>query len=78
MTSLNMPGFSLTLLLLPSSGDKYSSSQILELLDSPASAPGWAWSSKTEPGRIGAKVDESHAASKSAEVELARESAQAR
>ena len=78
MTSLNMPGFSLTLLLLPSSGDKYSSSQILQLLDAPASAPGWAWSSKTEPGKIGAKVDESHAASKSAEVELARESAQAR
>lgn len=72
MTSLNMPGFSLTLLLLPRSGEKYSSSQILELLDAPASAPGWAWSSKTEPGKIGAKVEESHAVSKGQEVDLAR------
>jgi len=65
-----MPGFSLTLLLLPRSGDKYSSSQILDLVDSPANAPGWAWSSKTEPGKIGAKVEETHSVSKGKEVDL--------
>ena len=53
MTSLNMPGFSLTLLLLPGSGEPYSSAQILELLDAPASAPGWKWTS-AEPGKLSA------------------------
>ncbi|WVQ85069.1 dihydroxyacetone kinase [Cryptococcus sp. DSM 104549] len=63
MTSLNMPGFSLTLLLLPSAGDKsspYSSEQILEYLDTPASAPGWKWHAAAEPGKIGEKVEEAH------------------
>ena len=77
MTSLNMPGFSLTLLLLPRSGDKYSSQQILELLDAPASAPGWAWTSKAEPGKIGARTQEAVAA-KGKEVDLARECRQRR
>ncbi|WRT63983.1 dihydroxyacetone kinase [Kwoniella shivajii] len=60
MTSLNMPGFSLSLLLLPSKSESstYSSSQILEYLDAPASAPGWSWSSGKEPGVIGEKVEE--------------------
>ncbi|WWC86097.1 dihydroxyacetone kinase [Kwoniella dendrophila CBS 6074] len=61
MTSLNMPGFSLTLLLLPSKSDSsspYSSEQVLEYLDAPASAPGWAWTSGKEPGVIGEKVDD--------------------
>jgi dihydroxyacetone kinase len=71
MTSLNMPGFSLTLLLLPRSGDKYSSEQIVELIDAPASAPGWAWTSRQEPGKVGAK-EQAAAETRSKEVDLAR------
>ncbi|KAI5451888.1 hypothetical protein NCC49_001190 [Naganishia albida] len=43
MTSCNLPGFSLTLLLLPRNEDKpkYSAERILQLLDASASAPGW-------------------------------------
>lgn len=75
MTSLNMPGFSLTLLLLPSgSNEPYSPKQILELLDAPASAPGWAWTSGKEPGNVAAKAQEEVAASKGKEVDLARQS----
>ncbi|WWC66556.1 dihydroxyacetone kinase [Kwoniella pini CBS 10737] len=74
MTSLNMPGFSLTLLLLPSkseSNSPYSSEQILKYLDAPASAPGWAWTSGKEPGIIGEKVDEVITEKKAKEVDLA-------
>ncbi|RDB15774.1 Dihydroxyacetone kinase 1 [Hypsizygus marmoreus] len=51
MTSLNMPGFSITLLLLPTatSPSAPSSSLILSLLDDQADAPGWKWSSGTPP-----------------------------
>ena len=73
MTSLNMPGFSLTLLLLPSgSGEPYSSKQILELLDAPASAPGWAWTSGKEPGVVGGKSQQEAVAVKGKEVDLVR------
>ncbi|KAJ9106007.1 hypothetical protein QFC19_003343 [Naganishia cerealis] len=43
MTSCNLPGFSLTLLLLPRGEDapRYSAERILQLIDAPASAPGW-------------------------------------
>jgi len=46
-----MPGFSITLLLLPSteSDNAVSTDLILSLLDDPTNAPGWKWSSKTEP-----------------------------
>ncbi|KAK4685203.1 triose/dihydroxyacetone kinase / FAD-AMP lyase (cyclizing), partial [Tremellales sp. Uapishka_1] len=73
MTSLNMPGFSLTLLLLPGEGsnEPYSSKDVLELLDAPASAPGWAWSSSSEPGVVGEKVEHEAAAHKGKEVDLA-------
>lgn len=50
MTSLNMPGFSFSLLLLPRAGEKYFPSRILELLDAPASSPGWRFMAKGEPG----------------------------
>ena len=78
MTSLNMPGFSLTLLLLPSSSpgrssEPYTSTQILELLDAPASAPGWAWTSGAEPGKVGAKAQECQV-ERGKEMDLARES----
>ncbi|KAH7927347.1 dihydroxyacetone kinase [Leucogyrophana mollusca] len=48
MTSLNMPGFSITLLLLPDGSDPNAPSEelILSLLDADTSAPGWKWSSK--------------------------------
>lgn len=49
-TSLNLPGFSLTCLLLPRDGDKFTSKRILQLIDSPASAPGWTYITTTEPG----------------------------
>ncbi|ORX36613.1 putative dihydroxyacetone kinase 1 [Kockovaella imperatae] len=51
MTSLNMPGFSLTLMLLPGPNEPFTSAQILELLDAPASAPGWKWTA-SEPGTL--------------------------
>lgn len=45
-----MPGFSLTLLLLPSGNEApISSDAILSLLDEGTDAPGWKWSSKTTP-----------------------------
>ncbi|TFK51620.1 dihydroxyacetone kinase [Heliocybe sulcata] len=50
MSSLNMPGFSITLLLLPPAGSASPSTDlILSLLDSPASAPGWRWSTASPP-----------------------------
>lgn len=60
MTSLNMPGFSLTLLLLPSASEKppYSAHEILEYLDAPASAPGWKWHAGREPGTLDVKTEE--------------------
>lgn len=50
-TSLNLPGFSLTCLLLPRQGDKYSSDRILQVLDAPASSPGWKFMYNGPPGK---------------------------
>ena len=46
-----MPGFSLTLLLLPSSSSDLAppSDAILRLLDASTSAPGWKWTSGAAP-----------------------------
>ncbi|KAI0372718.1 dihydroxyacetone kinase [Pilatotrama ljubarskyi] len=53
MTSLNMPGFSITTLLLPSASETGpsvpDSSLILSLLDEPANVPGWKWAAGTVP-----------------------------
>ncbi|TFK29675.1 dihydroxyacetone kinase 1 [Coprinopsis marcescibilis] len=51
MTSLNMPGFSLTLLLLPREGESnaFSASQILSLLDAKPRVPGWPWAHDSPP-----------------------------
>ncbi|KZV94602.1 dihydroxyacetone kinase [Exidia glandulosa HHB12029] len=51
MTSLNMPGFSLTILLLPRDGEDApaSAKEIVELLDEPADAPGWSWMPRAPP-----------------------------
>lgn len=48
-----MPGFSLTLLLLPRTGEKApaTTEEILSLLDDKTDAPGWKWSSGLEPGK---------------------------
>lgn len=73
MTSLNMPGFSLTLFLLPRSGDEYSSETILKYLDAPASAPGWKWYAASEPGVHSAQTEEV-VVHKGKELDLARES----
>lgn len=72
MTSLNMPGFSLTLLLLPNGSDEpYSSKEILSLLDASASSPGWKYYSAQEPGTFDAKSVEV-SAPKPKEVDLPR------
>ncbi|KAF9221345.1 dihydroxyacetone kinase [Gyrodon lividus] len=54
MTSLNMPGFSITLLLLPNVNDTHAipADAILSLLDDPTNAPGWKWSPKIEPSVV--------------------------
>ncbi|KIJ55374.1 hypothetical protein M422DRAFT_23969 [Sphaerobolus stellatus SS14] len=51
MTSLNMPGFSLTLLLLPRLGESapISTSDFLALIDDKPNVPGWKWSSGLPP-----------------------------
>jgi len=55
MTSLNMPGFSLSLVLLPTEKQTepeqitIDADMLLELLDAPTSVPGWRNVSKTEP-----------------------------
>lgn len=51
MTSLNMPGFSLTLLRLPRDGDDapVSAKEIVDLLAEPCDAPGWSWSAHVPP-----------------------------
>lgn len=44
-----MPGFSLTVLVLPrEDSTSFSSSKILELLDAPTEAPGWPWHATVE------------------------------
>lgn len=49
-----MPGFSLTLLLLPSSSSTAAPSEdvILRLLDASTSAPGWKWTSCAPPSEM--------------------------
>ncbi|KAI0766592.1 dihydroxyacetone kinase [Trametes elegans] len=50
MTSLNMPGFSITTLLLPTAAEgKPDAASILSLLDEPANVPGWRWSAGVSP-----------------------------
>lgn len=44
-----MPGFSISLLLLPTAGSSQSTSQLLSLLDEPADVPGWKWSAHVSP-----------------------------
>ncbi|KAH8093308.1 dihydroxyacetone kinase [Cristinia sonorae] len=52
MTSLNMPGFSLTVLLLPDGqAGAPTATEILELLDDTPNAPGWKWSAGSTPGQ---------------------------
>ncbi|KAG9100895.1 Dihydroxyacetone kinase 2 [Ceratobasidium sp. 370] len=51
MTSLNMPGFSITLVLLPSDDQGPATTDvILSLLDAPAKTPAWTWTSSNPPG----------------------------
>ncbi|KAG8741472.1 Dihydroxyacetone kinase 2 [Ceratobasidium sp. 414] len=51
MTSLNMPGFSVTLVLLPSNDRGPAITDvILSLLDAPAKTPAWTWTSSSPPG----------------------------
>jgi dihydroxyacetone kinase len=54
MTSLNMPGFSLTLLLLPRAAESAAPSKelLLSLLDAKAETPGWKWNSSNSPSSL--------------------------
>ncbi|KAI0644200.1 dihydroxyacetone kinase [Trametes meyenii] len=83
MTSLNMPGFSITTLLLPAEAGPSipESSLILSLLDEPANTPGWKWSAGAVPPAedqiaSGAKRQES-AVAKADLVSIRAEDAQA-
>ncbi|KAG8873587.1 Dihydroxyacetone kinase 2 [Tulasnella sp. 331] len=56
MTSLNLPGVSFTVLLLPRAQSGLAATvtpldanQIISLLDEPTNAPGWRWHAKSEP-----------------------------
>lgn len=50
-----MPGFSITILLLPSAnGSSPSVETIISLLDEDSDAPGWKWASKSLPGEVAA------------------------
>ena len=56
MTSLNMPGFSISLVRLPSEttkvqGYSFSASDLIELLDAPGLAPAWKNTPKGEPSQ---------------------------
>jgi dihydroxyacetone kinase len=42
-----MPGFSVTLLLLPDANSNLSADFIVSLLDEPTDTPGWKWSSRS-------------------------------
>jgi len=59
MTSLNMPGFSLTLLLLPRNGESApaTASDILSLLDETSNAPGWRWTSCIAPSETSSAAE---------------------
>ena len=58
-----MPGFSLTLLLLPRPGEAHapSAGDILSLLEEGADAPGWKWSSTAPPPSSALQVSDSSA-----------------
>ncbi|KAJ3711247.1 Dak1 domain-containing protein [Lentinula guzmanii] len=60
MTSLNMPGFSLTLLKLPSmeqgTGQGPSQDLIISLLDASPEAPGWGWISRRPPVALSEQI----------------------
>ena len=59
-----MPGFSLTLLLLPRPGEAYapSAADILSLLEEGADAPGWKWSSTAPPPSSASQVSDTSTA----------------
>jgi dihydroxyacetone kinase len=55
-----MPGFSITLFLLPSKGDldTFSTDYILSLLDDKPDVPGWKWNAGNPPSRdLGSRID---------------------
>ncbi|KAJ3013248.1 Dihydroxyacetone kinase 2 [Thoreauomyces humboldtii] len=60
MTSLNLPGFSLTLLLLPRAGEAYKATKIIKLLDADATAPGWGFAAKSKPGQPEKSATDKH------------------
>jgi len=59
-SSLNMPGFSLTLLLLPSESGALTSyaTRILSLLDDQPNVPGWKWLSTAPPAATDSQIFE--------------------
>ncbi|KAF9006083.1 Dak1 domain-containing protein [Cyathus striatus] len=69
MTSLNMLGFSITLLRLPKQGEAQApaASLLLSLLDDTPQAPGWKWSSVSQPLTISEQIVETQRASDAAD-----------
>lgn len=61
-TSLNMPGFSITLLLLPTKAEANGPSLdlLLSLLDEKPEVPGWKWASPTAPGQESNQIATAH------------------
>lgn len=80
MSSLNLPGFSISLVLLPrepvETGTSFSSritfdqELVIEMLDAPASAPGWRYHYKGKPEARIQVENKKHKVVKKAESEL--------
>lgn len=70
MTSLNMPGYSITVLLLPDSSEKNapSASLLLELLDDKPNVPGWKWSAPSKPLAPSAQIKQTSGTGSAAAV----------
>lgn len=66
-----MPGFSLTVLLLPDGqSGAPTAAEILSLLDDTTDVPGWKWSSRSRPGQLarGQAASRAQAATQTEEI----------
>ncbi|KAF5386528.1 hypothetical protein D9757_005939 [Collybiopsis confluens] len=70
MTSLNMPGFSLTLLKLPKDTQEPSQGLLLSLIDAPAEASGWGWVSGRSPVSLSSQLTTSQSATTSSTTQF--------
>ena len=65
-----MPGFSITLLLLPD--ERHTRDLVLSLLDEPTETPGWKWSSRIPPTSLksSTNISREHSSADKSEVVL--------